>query len=93
MELRMRLFAAQGKGGGTTLRGWWLCRRGLLASGAEGGLAATCSCWWAGLLISSDYELSEPLERVQSSDCYGTFNRVHTFGVAQNQKQPCLPNS
>lgn len=48
VELRMRLFAAQGIGGGATLRGWWLCRRGFLASGAEGGLAATCSWWWAG---------------------------------------------
>lgn len=28
VELRMRLFAAQGKGGGALLRGWWLCKRG-----------------------------------------------------------------
>lgn len=43
--------------------------------------------------MSADYELPEPLERIQSSDCYGTFNWVYTFGLAQNQKQPCLPNS
>lgn len=57
-----------------------------LASGGEGGLGERCSCWWAGVLMSTDYELSEPLERLQSSDGYGTVNRVHTFGVAQNQK-------
>lgn len=46
-----------------------------------------------GVLMSADHELSESLERIQSSDCYGAFNWVHTFGLAQNQKQSCLPNS
>lgn len=27
IELRMRLLAAQGKGGGAPLRGWLLCKR------------------------------------------------------------------
>lgn len=43
--------------------------------------------------MRKDYELSELLERLQSSDGYGTFNRAHTFGVAQNQKQPYLPDT
>ncbi|KAG5201314.1 hypothetical protein JEQ12_004077 [Ovis aries] len=46
-----------------------------------------------GTLTLKYYELSELLERLQSSGCYGTSDWVHTFGVAQDQKQPCFPNS
>lgn len=90
----MRLPASLGSlGKGSGLHGAVavLARR-LGSRGGDGGLAARCSCWWAGVLMSTDYESSEPLERIQSSDCYGAFNWVHTFGLAQNQKQPCLPN-
>lgn len=89
----MRLPASLGQGSESPQR---VCfpSPGLRSGGGDGGLAARCSCWWAGVLMSADYdELSEPLERIQSSDCYGTFNWIHTFGVAQNQKQPSLPNS
>ncbi|CAI9153770.1 unnamed protein product [Rangifer tarandus platyrhynchus] len=47
----------------------------------------------AGTLMLKYYELSELLERLQSSGGYGTSDWVHTFGVAQDQKQPCFPNS
>ena len=46
-----------------------------------------------GALMLKHYELSEVLERLQSSGCYDTSSWAHTFGVAQDQKQPCLPNS
>lgn len=46
-----------------------------------------------GALMLKYYELSEVLERLQSADCNGPFSWAHTFGVAQNQKQPCFPNT
>lgn len=61
----------------------------LLVVAAAGGGAAV----GAQVLMLRCYELSELLERLQSFGCYGTFSWTHTFGVAQNQKQPCFPNS
>lgn len=60
---------------------------------AGGGGPGRCGGWWAGALMPKYYELSKLLERLQSPGCYGTFSWTHTFGVAQNQKQPCFPNT
>ena len=64
------------------------------AAAAQGAaLGAVGGGRQAGTLMLKYYELSELLERLQSSGCYGTSDWVHTFGVAQDQKQPCFPNS
>ena len=58
-----------------------------------GNIRAVAGRLEEGTLMLKYYELSELLERLQSSGCYGTSDWVYTFGVAQDQKQPCFPNS
>lgn len=73
-------------------RRWLLREARPLRPAGGGGLGRRGGCW-AGALRLRCYELSELLERLQSSGCYGALSWAHTPGVAQNQKQPCFPNT
>lgn len=60
--------------------------------GFSGVFSSNCNLF-LGTPILKYYEPSELVERLQSFDCYGPFSWAHTFGVVQNQKQPCFPNT